>query len=233
MVRKHLVDKKTTEVLLSPYKDMITEYKEYMVKNINDTRGSYDKVINIGKSLVIIKEYVFSDKFKDEYFSTLLISDINSCLYCIRNNLPKRFFYFSFRGCIESFARLNIIEKSSKIVDNVFKDFKKQNKHIIADNEFYQDFFSVIKSKYTISSGYVHGSMNANLSLKESIEDFHNSNSHRDTQEMIEDLEKIVELIKKFYLKKDTNLSILKHAYHRRIIILKYLLTNSEVRQLF
>lgn len=232
MVKKHIVDKKTIAILLTPYKNMINEYKEYMVMNIQDKRGSYDRIVNIGKSLVLIKNYVTAVEFKDDYFSALLVSDINSCLYCIRNNLPKRFFYFSFRACIESFARLNIVDNSSRIVDNVFTDFKEQNKLIIEDNEFYRDFFAVIKSKYSTASGYVHGSQDMQISLKDSIEDLHNSNFQKDTLEMIEDLEIIIELIKKFYLKKDTDLAILKHVYNRKIIVLKYLLSKAEVRTL-
>lgn len=233
MVRKHIVDKGTISHLVEPYKAMINEYKAFMVKDIKDEKGNYDKIINIGKSFVIIKDYVNTEEFKDDYFSPLLISDINSCLYCIKENLPKRFFYFSLRACIESFARSNIIDKDTKIVDNVFKEFKELNEHIISDNEFYSDFFAVIKSKYSISSGYVHGSETVKLVLKESIEELSNSNSSKDTHEMIDELQIVLDLIKKFYLTRDTHLSILKHHYDRRIIILKYLLSKLELKVLF
>lgn len=233
MVKKHLIDKRTIEHLISPYKEMINEYKTYMVSNITDHKGNYDKLINIGKSLIVIKDYVQSSSFHKDYFSSLLISEINSCLYCIKNNLPKRYFYFSYRGVIETFARLNIIDNTSRIVDNVFNDFKEQNAIIIADNEFYNDFYSVIKSKYSTSSGYVHGSKELEFSIKEAIEDMQNPDFQKDIQEMIKELEIILELIKKFYLSKDNEYATLKHIFNRRTIVLKYLLSKAEIRIIF
>lgn len=233
MVKKYIVDKTTISHLVEPYKTMINEYKGYMIKNIKDEKGNYDKIVNIGKSFVIIKDYVNTEEFKDDYFSSLLISDINSCLYCIKENLPKRFFYFSLRASIESFARLNILDKDTRIVDSVFKEFQELNGHIISDNELYSDFFSVIKSKYSISSGYVHGSETVSFVLKESIEELSNSNSSIDTQEMISELQIVLDLFKKFYLTRDNHLLILKHQYDRRMIILKYLLSKVELKTLF
>lgn len=232
MVRQNLIDRKTMDTLLRPYRDMIIEYKEYMVEDILDQKGNYDQIVNIGKSLVIIKEYVLSQEFIKEYYSTLLISDINSCLYCIKNNLPKRFFYFSLRSCIESFIRLNVLDNSSNVVDQIFINFKEENKHIFIDNHFKQDIYSVMRSKYRIASGYVHGSQALSISLKDSIKGFEESNVHKDISEMIRELELVVDLIKKFYLIKDSELHVLKHIYDRRIIILKYLLSKSEVRDL-
>lgn len=232
MARQHIVDKKTIEIMLKPYKDMIVEYKEFMSVNILDEKGNYDKLVSIAKSLILIKDYVLSEDINDGYFSQLLISDINSSLYCIRNNLPKRYFYFSLRGCIESFARLNIEEKDLKIVDSVFESFKNENAALLENNILYEDFYSVIKDKYSLSSGYVHGSQAVTFSLKEAIDDFENHNIQKDLAGMINDLEIITSLIKKFYLNKDSGLTEIKHIYNRKLIVLKYLLSKAEVTNL-
>lgn len=232
MVGQHLVEKSTITNIISPVKSILEEYNEYMDDVIND-QNDKDLIANIGKSLLLIKDYIVIYKSTDTYFGDLLISDINSCLYCIKYVYPKRFFYFSYRSTIETFIRLNSSKAFLRNVDEVFQSFQKENANILKDNNLYSDFYSKLKGKYSVASGYVHGSKEVSFPLREAIEYINNENTQDIISSNIAELKYLTDLIKRFYLRKDIELHNIKHYYRMRIPALKILLTSKEKKELF
>lgn len=79
MARQHLIESRTIQNITEPYKEMINDFSQYMAPVLTDQEAS-ELITNIGKSVVLIREYMEISKYREEYFSNLLISDINSCL---------------------------------------------------------------------------------------------------------------------------------------------------------
>ena len=122
---------------------------------------------------------------------------------------------------------MNSSLKESRNVEEVFECFKKENAEIIKDNSLYQNFYSFIKTIYSQTSGYVHGSRAVSFTLKESVEHIKEEDDSSST-DLIRDFKNISDLIKKFYFIKDENLQELKHHYRFKIPAIKYLMSNKE-----
>ncbi|RST58591.1 hypothetical protein D5F11_016280 [Siminovitchia terrae] len=216
---------------LDQVKEVLNEYKNYMRPAISENQLNHDNIISVGKSLMILRSYASSREFGRTYYFKLMISDIFSCLYAIKKQLPSRFFYFSYRSAIESFLRSNSGHKSNtKDMTELFNDFKETNKEILQSKHLIGEFYQTIRSIYRKSSGYVHGNPQLSFNIKNSIEDI--GNQDKDHSALLIELNKLITLFKKFYLTKDNDLAVLKHVYLFRIEQLRYLLSKSE-NQLF
>ncbi|MDV2581407.1 hypothetical protein [Alkalibacillus haloalkaliphilus] len=232
MARQNIIDKHSIKSIINPLKQIIDEYEMYMVSEKDVEQKTKDELINIGKSLIIIRDYMSIYKIGNGYLNKLLLTDIYTSLYCLKNNFPERFFYMSLRSAIESFIRLNSTKSGSKNIDMIFEDFKEKNSGEIANNELYKDCYSRIRSLYSTASAYIHGNEKVDINLKSSIDEINNEipNGYEDT--MLSELREAVTLIKQFYLIKDNDIEYLKHEYRLKIPALKFLFTSKEIKVL-
>lgn len=220
---------------------------ELMIAQINDLKQSiqnftnelveYSRVIGnhklsrneisffgfISKQIIFLK-YIY--EIYKNYTIKVLISDYYNYIVSIIKN-EHRYMYVNERSIIENYTRWIVstdIEKNY-ITTRVFDELK--NKTDIFESEY-----SLIKSEYTNSCGYIHGSklLNDNLSyvFKECIT---NEIKIKNVNSYFGNMIKIIKIYNRLIISTYTNL--IDECFYRRKSVLKYLVGDELLELLF
>lgn len=231
MARENMIGEPKAKEVVQPFKDSVDEFREYMKTVTESKQHLEEKLAGVGKAFIIIKAYLNTKEFSHDYYTSLIISDINSCFYCLKYKLPKRYFYFSLRSLIEAFLRANLSNDEEKRVSEIFEIFKIENQDFLNSLDM-ENAFGLLKENYSNSSKYIHGDKKVDFQIRESIEELNREVEEEELTEMLNRVESLIKIIKKFYIVKDEKLSILRHNFRFKMPVINYLLTTSELKQL-
>lgn len=177
----------------------------------------------LSKQIVFLKNVYETEP---NYKIKVLISDYYNYIVSIIKN-EHRYMYVNERSILENYTRwiVSVDVEINHLTTQVFEDFKKQTS--ILESEY-----SLIKSAYTDSCGYIHGSklLNDNLSyvFQECITNevkIKNLNCYFDT------IMRIVKIYNRLII--STYPELIDRCFYRRKSVLKYLIGNEYVDLLF
>ena len=181
----------------------------------------------ISKHIIFFK-YLY-EGMGNMYFFKVIISDLYYYTLSILKN-ETRYIYLNERSIIENYTRAVIRKtvEADHVTENLFLKIK--------DLEFSFDFteqdYSLIKSEYTTSCGYIHGSslLDGDLSfvLEKCLE---NSKFIKDINKYHERIRKIFKIYDKMLISEYGN--SISSCFHRQKTIFEYLLGEDCLDLLF
>lgn len=157
------------ELIISQINDVKKEINDFIesLKVYSEDNG-YNKLDqndisffrNVSKQIVFLK-YIY-ELTMNYYPIKVLISDYYYYIISLIKN-EQRYVYVNERSIIENYLRLiiGVTVEQDHITSNTFEILKSNKQEYLLNN----DDFSLIKSEYTESCGYVHGSKLLETSL--------------------------------------------------------------------
>lgn len=216
----HLI-KSDINTFVNRLNDISNEY------NHDLTKEEKDFFIFISKHIVFFK-YLYKGT-ESMYFFKVIISDMYYYILSILKN-ETRYIYLNERSIIENYTRA-VVRKTVE-EDHVTERLFLIMKSIKFKFDFKEEDYSLIKSEYTTSCGYVHGSniLNESLSfvLNECLE---NNKFIRDINKYHERIRNILRIYDKMLISEYGD--FISSCFHRRKTILSYLLGQDSLELLF
>lgn len=181
----------------------------------------------IAKHIIFFK-YLYNGS-NNIYFFKVMISDLYYYSLSLLGN-EIRYVYLNERSIIENYTRA-VVKKSldeDYVTENIFLKMKDMDFRF----RFSEDDYSLIKSEYVTSCGYIHGGeiLNENLAfvLNECLE---NNDSIKDINKYHARIRKILKIYDKMIISEYTD--FISGVFHRQKTILEYLLGKDSLELLF
>ena len=177
----------------------------------------------ISKQIIFLKN-IYASKYN--YTIKVLISDYYNFIVCIIRN-EQRYIFVNERSIIENYTRWIVSTdfEINHITTQVFEDFKVKTS--ISDSDY-----ALIKSAYTESCGYIHGSklLDSNLSyvFKECIA---NETKIKNINNYFDIIKRIIKIYNKLLIM--TFPQLIDECFFRRKSVLKYLIGEELLELLF
>lgn len=197
------------------------EYNHYL------TQSEKDFYIYISKHIIFFKHLYKGEE--NMYFFKVIISDMYYYILSILKN-ETRYIYLNERSIIENYTRA-VVRKTVEeehITDKIFLTMKE----IDFKFDFTEEDYSLIKSEYTTSCGYIHGSsiLEGDLSfvLEECLE---NRKFIKDESKYYERIRRIFKIYDKMLISQYGD--FVSSCFHRRKSIFEYLLGKDCLDLLF
>lgn len=213
---------------IKSFSNELIKYGNKQNKHLNVKDTSFFNFIS--KRIVFLK-FLYRGEYsnKKKYFYKVLISDYyNLIISLIKSEV--RYIYVNERSLIENYTRLltsTTIEEdrvTGKIINSL-----KSKEYLFKLTE---DDFSLIKSEYSISSGYIHGGLILDKSLLYIFEEFtKNKWTLRETNDYYERVQKMIKTFDKMMVSEFHE--FINSCFHRRKSVLEYLLGNETLELLF
>lgn len=210
---------------INQFNETLTKFAEQNELIIQ--QSSFDFFAFISKHILFYK-YMYQNNSIGRYYKVL----ISDCYYYIITIIKDevRYMYVNERSIIENYLRL-IVNKSvdeSHITDKIFHEIKEQQHFFrITDDEY-----SLLKSEYSESCGYIHGGnvLDNNLSVvfNECILNDKKVSEKNKYYQRIKKMIKTLDHMLVLQYKEDVS-----GAFHRRKSLLSYLIGEECVDLLF
>ena len=204
---------------------VICAYAEENEVEIQQTDTDFYRVL--AKHILFFK-YILT-AYPSSYFVQVIISDF---YYYIISDLKNeaRYSFLNERSIIENYLRMIIKndDYNTHITHNTFEELIN-GPYVIDQIEY-----SLIKSEYTNSCGYIHGNQILKDQLSSLFEDCIKNDVKKSLQKRIAQQDLIVRLLKildRLFIENNTD--IISSSFHRRKSVLKYLLGESNMEILF
>lgn len=208
-------------------KSFIEDIRKFDFNHFSIEKYDEEFLVYLSKHIMFFK-YMSFDMLNTRYYKVL----ISDCYYFILAILKceKRYMYLNERSIIENYIRLivDISVEKDHITENAFKKLKNcKAKYNITDAEY-----SLIRSEYAESCGYVHGGSIIDETLSYVFDECVNNKFE------LKDRAKYYERIK-VLLKSFDRMLIIEYAekvsgcFHRKKAVLEYLLGKKYVDLLF
>ena len=215
------------ELIKSNIHEFINKLDEISLSRDCITKEEKEFFIFLSKHIIFFK-YLYTGMGK-MYFFKVIISDLYYYMLSLLKN-ETRYVYVNERSIIENYTRA--VMRKTVEEDHVTESLFSQLKDITFNFDFTNNDYSLIKSEYVTSCGYIHGGdiLNDNLSFvfDECLE---NKIVIKNKNKYYERIRKIMKIYDKMLISEyGSNIS---GCFHRQKTLFKYLLGKECLELLF
>lgn len=205
--------------------DVLSEYAVSNGLNVLN-QGQRDFFVYISKQILFLKDVY--NCYPDFKLKVLISDYYNYIVSMIRNE--NRYLYLNERSIIEGYTRyiVNVNVEQDHVTSEIIAQLKSTSYiNSLSDNEY-----SLIKSEYTTSCGFIHGSRLLNKSLSyyftECVSNFYKLNNINAYYQRIT---KVIKIFNRLIISNRTE--EIDTTFFRRKSVLEYLIGKENVESLF
>ncbi|MCQ4669756.1 hypothetical protein NE689_00380 [Lactonifactor longoviformis] len=212
----------------SNIKEFLNEIQKLACKSeFNFSQCDGDFFSFIAKHIVFFK-YLYSGRRKT-YFYKVLISDLYYFILSILEN-KMRYMYVNERSIIENYMRaiMQVSLQDNHVTETIFEEMHmKSFKCSFSDSEY-----SLIKSEYGVSCGYIHGGDILSDNLSYVLEECSKKRFEiDDRRKYYIRFQRVVKIFDRLVIAE--NAAYVSGCFHRKKSMMEYLLGKNQVDLLF
>lgn len=181
----------------------------------------------IAKHIIFFK-YLYRGS-QDTYFYKVLISDLYYLILSVIKS-EMRYMYVNERSIIENYMRaiMGVSVENGHITETIFREMHTKSFQC----SFTEAEYSLIKSEYVTSCGYIHGGNILNDNLAYVFDECTNTNfAIKERNKYYIRLQNVLKIFDKLIIAEKT--LYVNGCYHRKKSIMEYLIGKDQVELLF